>query len=155
MDTFAIKDTWNVQRLNVKDYLMFLFQTTTKEQRFQLMLKNTALVCNNKWLYTFLYKKFIIFCKLYINRFHYFCLRVVENSAPCLSSYFSFEWSIILHIYSMVTIIKKKQLNVCCYIHQRCHEFFLTSRSQICILCKGLLSFDLKMKFDYIKKTTH
>lgn len=53
----------------------------------------------------------------------------------------------------MVTIIKKKHLNVCCYIHQRCHEFFLTSRSQICILCKGLLSFDLKMKFDYIKKT--
>lgn len=70
MDAFAIKDSTNVQQVNVKDNLMLL-QKRNKEQTSSCPVR-TQLQFNNIDDYIHFYIKFIIFCKLYINRLHYF-----------------------------------------------------------------------------------
>lgn len=75
MDTFAIKDSSNVQRVNVKDKIMFLKKS--KKEHISSCSSRTQLQLNNIDDYIHFYIKFIIFCKLYINRFHYFCLPFV------------------------------------------------------------------------------
>lgn len=71
---FAIKDSSNVQGVNVKDNLMFL-EKSKKEHTSSCSSHCFSLIKIDDYIH--FYIKFIIFCKLYINRFHYFCLPVV------------------------------------------------------------------------------
>lgn len=59
-----------MQQVNVKDNLMFL-QKSKKEHISSCSLR-TQLQFNNIDDYIHFYIKFIMFCKLYINRLHYF-----------------------------------------------------------------------------------
>lgn len=77
MDTFAVKDFSNVQRVNVKDILMFLEKSL--KERVSSCSMRTKLLFKNMDDYRHFYIKFIIFCKVYINRFKYFCLPFVYN----------------------------------------------------------------------------
>lgn len=79
----------------------------------QLFSRDAALVKWYRWIYTF-YIKFIVICKVYINRFHYFCLPFLYNNQPFLFSYSGHWLWMAMAMFCTNTI---KHLPVCCYIH--------------------------------------
>lgn len=126
-DTFAIKDSSNVQQVNVKDNLMFL----KERSEWKAVLLMTQLHLSNIDDYIHFYIKFIIFCKIVYKQIALFLITFfVYDYFAALPTQLSPLWmkQCFAHTFNNN---KKNTLYVCCNVHcsdvslQLCYQLMM------------------------------